>query len=73
MYNESVSVSVCTKSIQENAYSVWSGCTVYQSKVWTVLGLYECTMKCTSEYIQECVNCTSVWAACANTVYCDVY
>ena len=47
-----------------------SGCTVYQSKLWTVLCLYECTMKCTSKYIQEWVNCvcTSVWAACANTV-----
>ena len=55
MYNESVSVSVCTVSIQENAYLVLSGCTVYQSKVWTVLCLYECTMKCTSENIQACV------------------
>ena len=51
MYSDSVSVSVCTESIQDNAYSVLSGCTVYQSKVWTVLCLYECTMKCTSEYI----------------------
>ena len=76
MYNESVSVSVCTESIQDNAYSVLSGCTVYQSKVWTILCLYECTMKCTSEYIQEWVNCvcTSVWAARAKTmnVVCTV-
>ena len=42
-------------NLQENAYSVLSGCIVYQSKVWTVLCLYECAMKCISENIQACV------------------
>ena len=59
-HRESKRVSV--QYYTSEAYSVFSECTVYQSKVWTALCLYECTMKCTN-----CV-CTSVWAACANTV-----
>ena len=54
---------MCRKYTRECIFNI-------QSKVWIVLCLYECTMKCTSEYIQEWINCvcTSVWAACAKIV-----